>query len=459
MRPMILLATTCIAVAVIASPTASAAPAWYGPADIMAGDLVRLVRLDAEGYADGTPAGHVDAEINVYLDDILLFSSAEVHEHDAIYEMVISPPRAGTLIIQDEHAAASFMVHPATSAGIAKPTIAVADGEWSLQNDAEGDRGMQWLVDMHHADGTLRASQSITSTGQKTIKTEPNTPIGMGAWVAGRPSGAGAPDHRFVTAEQAQGPTIIGIDNALVPPCIDTAPVLAVDPEPGAGPQPIWQAGSNIRFTLLDADAGSHELTIIDDEITRPNSLFFHNVVATGQYPSILINLDQAGHYRAYAGDTCFIPFTVVPAGPATGTVEADIQTGPGVIEATLAAVNDDGSIIGHYEFETRVARAEAGDDTRLVWAGKLHGHDGTANFRLEDLPAGTYTLTTHASPQGRPDPTIAPRDGGYQWTIEVTAPSRTAGDSQTDGEATPGLALLGIMGALGLAAALRRRP
>ncbi len=121
----------------------------------------------------------------------------------------------------------------------------------------------------------------------------------------------------------------------------------------------------------------------------------------------------------------CLLEFTILPnTDDVPGQVVADLQVQDRSAEIRFTPQRD-GTALPHYEFDTRVLRLESHQDpARLVWKGKLHGHEGPASFRLDDLGPGDYEVRTYPSPQdvGTP-PVSADGDDGFVFRFHIDGP------------------------------------
>lgn len=455
--------------------------------------------------ADESPmrlTGHVNVPLTVYLDDQMLWTSDSVHEHDGFHGLVITPPTAGTLrfVAGEAHvgggkahghqgAAMDRNAYTAEPSKTIERTIEVlpsvplnttldpfADEELEAKHGhvhsawKMGNHGLPfgYLTDVRDPAGRLIGSAyGIHGAGEPSIghgstetpatvsflfTPDPTEPV----WYHGREIST------EVTPDRETAPFVNPTD-AVDARC-DLADTLVItDPNSARDERLIWQEWSDIRIALLDIKHKGHY-----DLGDRPRT--HYSLPASGlsltpgdPFRQIAFRAPTPGDHSLYIGQDdveCKIRFTILPNPNApVGIVEEAIHVDNDTAHVGLAAVHPDGHALGHYEFDTRVF--SLGDDTRLVWQGKLHGHDGAVSFKLAGLAPGDYAVVTYPSPQDMDTGPVATDDPeGFRYGFTIDHTITTGGPADIDTFAPvpgPGLVLTAFA-LLGVVAALRRR-
>lgn len=420
-----------VAVAILALiPTASAGElTWHAPDEVRADHPV-FAAYAIEGE-ESAYEGHVNIDVRVELDGHLLFSTASVHEHDGVHTLTVTPPAAGTLqfvAVRDGEVAGrhDVTVLPTAHNETGFPEARVGWGPDSLSAAAGVEAAR--LLEQRDSMGRLMLSGWVFGDQEIEYRNSGTADASPRAWFASLP---GAPESRGAIRVEADAMALPMVQPSLnsLPDLPACGPHLVTDPNTLAPEGRVWQAGSDIRVTMLTGD-GPTTYTFFRGPVD-PGSLPSPPPVdfrATVDDPFGQLTFNPGGPGPGWLlverGDTrCQVEMAIVPA-PAdgSGAVEAALEPRPVGQRIEFTPYGADGATLGHYEFDTRVLRvADDHGPGRLVWMGKLHGHGGMVGFDLHNLEPGTYEVVTYPSPQNLDVPTVATDDpDGFLYTFEV---------------------------------------
>ncbi len=465
---------------------------WLAPEEVLQGSPVRAAYMLVVNDDPLELQGHVNVELEVLFNGKRLVHSASIHEHDGFHGLTVQPPSTGTL---------EFVATTADGeARAAVRVVAYPAAEWPLTaaNVSIQEQYQYWIVDVVKGADDGRAGGVRTHAGgasaelgfdalleaeagglfASTWVRGPRAGIFLdstgdsgtfSAFVTGTLGGTGRLGGTLVELPLAD-PGALSMYGVATPQPCDSSVVF--DPVP-ANPGLVVQVGTDVRVAAIGAGAGESSWQLayagagvgsfgigpagVDIDVLRVQPMDDHaQLTFRAPGPGVYTLRQEVG----LGVSRCVVPMLVLPNDAAPGTVDALIEVDGSAAEVLFRPLDAAGAPIGHYEFDTRVFHIPegTGQAVRLVWMGKLHGHDGPASFSLENLAAGDYLVRTHPSPQAPEAPIVVSDTGVFEWTFTVGA---SAASGFTDAAVdTPGLALPALLAALGVAATVvRRRP
>lgn len=485
------------------APTASAGLNWLLPDKVHAGQPVQGAYAIVESTEPLDLRPHVNVELKVWQDDTLILETASIHEHDGFYPFIITPAAAGTLRLAattaDGTTESTVEVLPASPpdadlaaqmTALGLQVLAAEDSDHILHLDrgepqVEGDvTGVTpgALTDIRDSDG--RVLLSVWNNGLVHVPFRESWRAATGQSLLTGPDHGIAPDRHGLWVQEAALPATEPLRTGLpmllpsedATPCMDASLPLVIDPESHSPTALAWEPDTDLRFAVVDlqaAPSASAGATYTLDRLGPDEEGVIFQTAAHDPWGHITFRAPEPGQYRltvAAADGTCDLDFetlsyTTGPVShpalqdtvtPAPGSLEVIPSVDGGSVQIQMAAKKADGSANPHHEFDTRVYHA--GEDGRLVWKGKLHGHGGSVALTLAGLEGGDYVVQVYPSPQDQADGPVATSDaGGFRYTFSIDGGEPALAEEEP-GEEAPGVALLGTLGVLAALVALRRR-
>lgn len=477
------------------APSAQAEPGlnWLAPDQAYAGQPIYAAYAIVGSEEPLMLVGHVNVELTVWLDDVRLWHSTSVHEHDGFHSLMVTPPTAGELRLEasaggeetitkaievlpsepdptlQDHVAWTEPYHEAGTAGM--DTLMVPSG-------AEHPLGVGGVVDVQdgagrsllstwthelpafYYDENWGAQQAWFLLTGATHTPAPERDVGLNA--ASMALDHVAPDYGIVPAQPE-----LPIDSTS---CQDEGVTLVFDPE-SHQPQGLgWDWDTDIRLSVPDLGAdptADHRTRFQLDRLGPEEDAAIFKASADDPWGQLTFRAPEPGTYELHVDDgssQCSVRFDVTGPGsdplgltadasPEPGTLEVETDVNGSTVVVELHAKLAGGDPNTHFEFDTRVYRE--GTDGLLAWKGKLHGHGGDASFSMAGLTPGDYVVQVYPAPQDEGAPPLATDDpDGFRYTFSVAQP---AADAVTQDAPLGAGALLALAGAA-LVAAVRRR-
>jgi len=455
-------AALVVLTAVTLLPSASAEVVWSAPEGAFSGHPVHAAWADVASRDPLALSGHAEVPVRILLDDVLLFESRSVHEHDGFHPLIVTPPRPGVLRLEASPEGGTpvvqeIRVEAGTAAGAAPrsdfenltaPAVPRAGG---TEVGLEGYHGLEaqpWGFDVQHdvrdAQGRLLLSgrggvstvlpflgDAVPAWAVRTTATARSAPGTDGGETVGL---------RSLDTPVGHAPQEDMAVRAMLPAAADCPSPPVLDPPSILAEGLAWGPWTDVRVAFPEGSPGS--LASLEERGPLGGATLWRRGL-DDPWGSVTFRAPGPGSYRLVldGATPCALPFEVTAAGSplpgvpglpadpvAPGTVEAAIGmdgADPGRVGITLTPKGPDGALLPHYEFDLRIVRPgdARGEGGLLVWQGKLHGHDGRAALTLGGLEAGTYRVEAYPSPQDADGVPVATDDpGGFVWAFEVSA-------------------------------------
>ncbi len=383
-------------------PGASAAWTWDAPDAVLADHVVF-----AAYHLDAAPAADAPIRVEVWLDEFLLMDSMDIDVEAGSHPMVVTPPGAGVLRLRAMVGEAVYdhdivVADSAYGDGFAEARM-VLDGATIRFEDVGAHLA---LIDVAGDGGALLA-RAWTSDGGFTSATGPLAGGEPAALLVGHPEDALAQGAWPLQVEVQRDGAAPDPGPLQAPPC---GPDVRLRPASLASNGFVWQEGTLVRashsgpatYRLQGALGGSTSQVLAAAE----DPLGHFTFGAPAGPSALLVTTDS----------TCMVSLRGLPSALLPGRLEVVPVANPVGVSIGFSASGMDGGL-PDYAFDARVVRLVDERPGRLVWAGELHGIDGTATVHLNFLEPGDYAITTYAGPTSVQTP---PAVGDHQLTFTI---------------------------------------